>query len=83
MPKFKPTFYKPEDMNTENHCFLGMVWPVEGSKGNTYEVELHPKGFDCSCPGFGFRGKCKHTVAVARRLLGPAPKYIWSPAGTE
>ena len=69
MPKYKPSFYKPSEMNTKDHFMLGTVWPVEGSKGNIYEVELHPKGFDCSCLGFSFRGRCKHTVAVANRFL--------------
>jgi len=64
-------------MNTEDHFLLGNIWPVEGSKGNSYDVELHPSGFGCSCPGFGFRGKCKHVVSVVGRLLEEdIPKYL-------
>jgi hypothetical protein len=39
---------------------------VEGSKGNTYEVDLDEGS--CTCPGFQFRGKCKH-VELAKSSL--------------
>lgn len=35
-------------------------WEVKGSKGNIYIVEKSENGLACSCPGFTFRGKCKH-----------------------
>lgn len=31
---------------------------VQGSKGNTYTIDLDEKS--CNCPGFTFRGKCRH-----------------------
>jgi hypothetical protein len=34
---------------------------VQGSNGNTYTIHNEK----CSCPGFKFRGTCKHLVQVA------------------
>jgi hypothetical protein len=49
---------------------------VEGSGGKVYECRFGPvgpggpysHGWSCTCPGFKFRGKCKHTdVAESKR----------------
>jgi hypothetical protein len=36
------------------------VWTVKGSKGNEYVVTYDAGRYHCSCPGFSFRGACKH-----------------------
>lgn len=42
--------------------------PVKGSTGNEYKVWTKDGRWTCSCPGFGFRYKCRH-VDEARALL--------------
>jgi len=71
---FKPAGFK----SFEGHWLQDIVWPMQGSKGNSYEVKLHDKGFDCTCPGFTFRGECKHVKEVARRAFAEyVPQYRW------
>jgi hypothetical protein len=38
----------------------GQVWRVSGSKGNEYVVSLDGGRWSCTCPGHGFRGRCRH-----------------------
>lgn len=55
-------------LKTKNHWLLGVVWPVIGSKGDKYSVELVEGGFKCDCVGFTMHGKCKHIQSVWDKL---------------
>jgi len=68
--KFQKKYLKPTDFDPKGHWMVGIVWPVKGSKGNEYSVELTDKGFDCDCPGFGYHGYCKHSKAVVAQVEG-------------
>jgi hypothetical protein len=37
--------------------------------GAYYELSVGPSGHvRCSCPGFGYRGRCAHATALAQRI---------------
>jgi len=79
VPKFKQSYFKPT-FEYDKSLFEGLVWPVTNSKGTgTYDITLEPKGFTCDCPGFSFRGKCKHSQQVNDRVQeainGEVPEY--------
>ena len=44
----------------EAHKPTGQIWQVQGSKGNQYFVNLNAGHWSCTCPGHGFRGRCRH-----------------------
>jgi len=69
-------YYKPKEINTKNHFLVNTIWPIEGSNGNEYSVEMHDKGFTCDCQGFTYRSKCKHTIHVESLLTtDDYPRY--------
>ena len=70
MSKFKEKYLVPTVFRPNGHWMVGTIWPVKGSKGNEYSVELHDKGFNCDCPGFTFRGSCKHSQAILKQVEG-------------
>lgn len=43
----------------------GQTWKVPGSKGNVYTVSLHNGQWACTCPGHGFRRKCRHVDEIS------------------
>jgi hypothetical protein len=42
------------------------VITVEGSKGKQYQVVKKGASYTFSCPGFGFRQKCKHVDSIRK-----------------
>ena len=58
----KSKFYHTADqINTKGHWAVGVIWSVDGSKNNVYNVEMSDRGFYCDCPAFR---KCKHIKSV-------------------
>ena len=53
--------HESEIINTYKHPFVGIKWPVTGSKGDQYTVTMRDSGFDCDCIAFR---KCKHIKEV-------------------
>jgi hypothetical protein len=45
------------------------IW-VESEKDSNkkYFVETASGKFSCTCPGYGFRGKCKHSEKIAKEM---------------
>jgi hypothetical protein len=79
VPRPTQKYMKP-DFKFNRDLFEGLVWPVANSKGtDNYAITLEPKGFTCDCPGFTFRGKCKHTQLINDRIKeavdGRVPQY--------
>lgn len=64
--KFKELPYVPSEWEMEEEQTASNIVVVEGSKGNTYEVDVEAE--TCTCPGFQFRGKCKHIELAKSRL---------------
>ena len=48
-------------IETRGHPFVGVCWPVTGSKGDAYTVEMTDYGFECNCVAYR---KCKHIKSV-------------------
>jgi hypothetical protein len=43
------------------------TWKFTGSKGNEYVVQKLDNMLKCTCPGFTFRGECKHVKLVEEK----------------
>ena len=40
------------------------MYEVQGSKGNVYVVKIRGNQWSCTCPGFGWRQKCRHIAGL-------------------
>lgn len=56
--KFEQLKNNPFEIKTESTLI-----EFKGSKGNSYFVD--PEAQTCTCPGFTFRGACKHVKELA------------------
>ena len=60
--------YKPKKANKPNlpNIDSNKVYKVKSSKGNSsYDVKMNSSGsLECSCPGYGFRRKCRHVTEI-------------------
>lgn len=54
------------EIKTKGHWAVGVQWPVIGSKGDKYTVEMKDSGFECDCPAYR---KCKHIKSVEENWL--------------
>ena len=63
---------KPLIIDPATSAYVGLVWQVEGSRGDTYNVALQSFGWRCDC--FGFKrakiGYCKHVEKIDELLGG-------------
>jgi hypothetical protein len=59
-------FEKASTTLFESHVESAVI-EVMGSKGAVYYVD--PELHSCTCPGFTFRGKCKHTDILVDNLV--------------
>lgn len=56
--------WTPDRPKKEIKRFESGSWKVKGSKGDSYTVSNSNGQWDCNCPGFGFRRKCKHIDSI-------------------
>jgi hypothetical protein len=52
----------PNSWGYEPGRTAGRTWTVAGSKGAEYTVTELDGQVSCSCPGFRFRGACRHVA---------------------
>lgn len=57
--------HQAENIETRGHHLIGVRWPVTGSRGDQYHVEMTNWGFDCNCMAFV---KCKHIKSIEEKF---------------
>jgi hypothetical protein len=69
MKTFSKRYVKPLGWNFKRNLLIGTEWLVPSSKANSeYTVSLTEKGFACSCTGFQYYGKCKHSIQIIEKF---------------
>ena len=56
------------DPEEETVAPAGQTWQVEGSKGSRYTVSMLAGRWSCTCPGHGFRNRCRHVDQLAASI---------------
>jgi hypothetical protein len=67
LSKIIPQFTKEEKITIPVNT---RVFKVK-SKNKEYQVLLKDGQYSCGCIGYGYRGKCKHIDAVAKKQHSP------------
>lgn len=57
--------HESEVIQTKGHPWIGVRWPVTGSRGDKYHVEMVNYGFECDCIAYR---KCKHIKEVEKKI---------------
>lgn len=57
--------HQSEIINTKGHHLIGVRWPVTGSRGDQYHVEMTNWGFECNCQAYR---KCKHIKSIEEKF---------------
>ncbi|MAE56088.1 MAG: hypothetical protein CMK23_08830 [Porticoccaceae bacterium] len=57
--------HQAENIETRGHHLVGVRWPVTGSRGDQYYVEMTDWGFECNCIAYR---KCKHIKEVEKKF---------------
>lgn len=68
--KFKPVANRwglRTDLVTTNSSLR--TWDIRGSRGDAYTVSLEEGRWSCSCPGHGFRGRCRHVDEIQAKQV--------------
>ena len=64
MPNIEDIAYYPYKPKLDNNLNIDSdkIYKVKSSKGDkVYEVKMNNSGsMECTCPGYGFRRKCRH-----------------------
>ena len=61
-----------KEINYDRHFLQGNTWDVTDKD---YIIKMAPNGLTCTCTGFRFHSKCKHTVEIAKLICEEGIEY--------